>query len=128
MLPNKVGLIVVFVVETFESVKAQFTLLHFKLRRIRLVIIFATSHKVSVVFGLMWAIILDTFELLNSVRKDCMIPFLALRYSRVHINISNCSNVTPYIKVSVDESFDITTALDIPYIKLDNGHIGFLIT
>jgi len=65
---------------------------------------------------------------LNSARKGCVTPFpaiLALRYSRVHIGISNCSNIAFYVEVSVDKSFGITTALDIPYIEPDDGYVRF---
>jgi len=45
--------------------------------------------------------------------------------SRVHIETSNHSDIASYVKTSVDKSFGITTALDILYIKPDDGHIGF---
>ena len=80
------------------------------------------------VFVFVQATILDIFGPLNSAKKGCMTLFpaiLALRYSRVHIGTSNHSNVASYIEASVDEFFGITTTLDIPYIKLDDGYVRF---
>ena len=41
---------------------------------------------------------------------------LALREVWVHVSFSDCSNVTPYIEISVNKTFSLTATLGISYI------------
>ena len=56
-----------------------------------------------------------------------MSPFpaiLALRDSWVHIHTPNCGNIVAYIEAPVNEEFRIFTALYIPDVNPNDGHIG----
>ena len=61
----------------------------------------------------------DVLDILDSAEEGCVIPFLAifvLRYTKVHVCISNCSYEASYIEASVNQSFCFVTALNIPNI------------
>ena len=57
-----------------------------------------------------------------------MVPpltILALENVWVHVCSSNGSNVVAYVEASVDEHFDITATLYIPYINPNDCHVRF---
>lgn len=47
----------------------------------------------------------------------------ALWNTRVHRGASNCSNVSPKVKGSVDDSLSFGAILRIPYVNPDNSHV-----
>ena len=56
-----------------------------------------------------------------------MSPFpaiLVLRDSWVHVRTSDCGDIVAYIEAPVDEKFSIFTALNIPDVNPNDGHIG----
>ena len=77
-------------------------------------------------FRFVRTVVFHTFGLLDSTQKDRMSPLpavLALEDTRVYVYTSNSSDVAFYIKASVDQSFCLTTTLDIPDIYLNNGYV-----
>jgi len=46
-----------------------------------------------------------------------------LRNSRVHGSSPDCGDIITYIEASVDKEFSITSALYIPNVNPDNGHV-----
>ena len=57
-----------------------------------------------------------------------MTPFpaiLILQHSWIYVGSSNCSYKASYIKSSIDDFFCIRTALRVPNIDPDNGHVRF---
>ena len=74
------------------------------------------------------AVVLDTFGALYSAQESGMSPFpavLALRDSWVHVCSPNGSNVLSYVEAPVDEYLGISPTLNIPYVDLYYGHVGF---
>jgi len=54
---------------------------------------------------------------LNPVYKGGMPLFpivLALKYSQVHVHLSNSCDVASYVEASVDETFSLASTLDVP--------------
>jgi len=67
----------------------------------------------------MQSIILDTFQILSLASKHCMLLFPAvfvLGNARAHVHTLNNGDVAFYIETSVNETFSLATALNIPYI------------
>ena len=59
----------------------------------------------------------DAFGTLDSTRKCCMSPFLAvfaLRNARVHIGSPNGHNIVANIKAPIDKHFCIVATLGVP--------------
>ena len=57
-----------------------------------------------------------------------MSPFpaiLALGNTRVHVHSPDSCDVVTNIEAPVDKHFSILSTLYVPYINLDNGHVGF---
>ena len=70
--------------------------------------------------------VFNTFCLLNSAQKDRISPLLAvlvLKDTRVYFYIFDGSNVASYVEVPVDQSFYLTTTLDILDVHQNNGHV-----
>ena len=80
------------------------------------------------ILRLVRAIAPDTFGALYSAQESGMSSFLAvltLGDSWVHVCSLDGSDVLSYIKASVDEHLGVGPTLDVPYIDLYNGHVGF---
>jgi len=57
-----------------------------------------------------------------------MSPFpavLALRNPRVHVRSPDSSDVLFYIETLINEHFGVASTLNVPYVDLHNGHVGF---
>jgi len=122
-----VGLVVSYAVGTFERMRAWLALLGFQSRWVNFSISLAAPTEFSVVFGLVGAIAFDALGSLYSAREGGVTPFpavFALGNSRIHVCSSNSSNIVANIEASVNKHFSIVTTLNIPYIYLDNGHVG----
>jgi len=52
-----------------------------------------------------------------------LLAIFALGDTRVHVCSSDCSDVVAYVEASVDEEFCILTALNIPNVDPNYGHI-----
>lgn len=77
-----------------------------KIQRIGLKIYFKTLGKVVMIFDLMRSTILNILKALSLIRESCVSLLLAvfiLENTRIHIYISNSSNVASYIKGSVNK-------------------------
>jgi len=48
-----------------------------------------------------------------------------LRNSRVHGSSLDCGDIITYIEALVDKEFSVTSALYIPNVNPDNGHVYF---
>ena len=60
------------------------------------------------VFDLVRSIVFDTFRSLNSANKGNISPFLAvliLGNARIHVGLTNDSDMAFYIKVIIDKGF-----------------------
>ena len=117
-----------FAVGTLEGVGARIAFLGFQSRWIDFAVSFTTPTKLPVVFRFVRTIALYTFRSLNVTREGRMTPLpavLALGNSQIHICASNCCNVVTYIEASIDEHFSIFTALDIPDVDPNYGHVQF---
>ena len=58
--------------------------------------------------------------------KNGVVPFLAifaLRDIWVHVCTINCSNMSSYVKTSINETFSFRATLIILYINIDNSYI-----
>ena len=74
----------------------------------------------------MRTITLNAFSPLDSTRKCGVTPLpaiFALGDTCVHVCSSDCSDVVTYVEASVDEKFCVLTALHIPNVDPDYGHI-----
>ena len=68
----------------------------------------------------------NTFCFLNSAQKDRIFLLLAvfvLEDTRVHFYTFNGSDIASYVEAPVDQSFHLTTTLDIPDVHPNNGHV-----
>jgi len=95
-------------------------------RGISFLIHFAIPSKLMMVFSLVRAIALDILGVLDMVGHSCMSPspaILALRDASVHVGSSNSHNKPPYIEISVNKTFSLTSALNIPDVNPNNQHI-----
>ena len=48
---------------------------------------------------------------------------LTLWNTQVHVSITNCGDKAPNVEPPVDEALCFYTALSIPNVNLDNGHV-----
>ena len=74
----------------------------------------------------MWAIAFDTFDSLDSAQKSGMFPFpviFVLGDTWIYVSTSDSGDIATNIKVSVNEAFCFTSALNIPNIDPNDGHI-----
>ena len=120
-----VGLVVTPTVQIFKCVWVWFSFLCFELWRICFFVCFAAPSKFTVIFWLV-TIAFDALRSLDSARKHWMTPFptvFTLKYTQIHISTLNSSNILANIEASVNKSFSFTTALNIPNIYPDNGHV-----
>jgi len=115
-----IHLIVSTTVGALEGVRARFALLSLKSRGVSFSIHFATLPKLAMIFGFMRFVALDALGSLNIAGQSCVFPLpaiLALRNTRIHIGTLNGSDVLSNIEASVDETFSLTSTLDIPDVK-----------
>ena len=123
-----VSLMVSFAVGALEGVRARFALFSFKSRRIDFSVSFTTPTKFPVMFRFVWPVAFDAFSSLDSARECGMSPFPAvftLGDSRIHVRSSDRGDILAHIEASVNEKFGILSALHIPNIDPNDGHIGF---
>ena len=123
-----VSLMVPSTIRALEEVRARFTLLHFEMRWICLLISLAAPPEFAVVLGLVRVITFDTFSTLNSAWKGHMAPLpavLALQNTQVYVCATNSCNVLTNVEAPVDEHFGIAATLCILYIYPDNSHVRF---
>ena len=76
----------------------------------------------------MRSIIFDALGVLDPTESHCMTLLLAvftLRNTWVHICSMNHCDEAPDIEASVDQTFGLKTALDIPDINPNNRHVRF---
>jgi len=79
-------------------------------------------------FDFVTNIALDIFGTIHMIHKGTVALFpaiFALRDTQVHVCAIDCTNVTFYIKVPINEIFSFKATLSIPYINPDNSHIRF---
>jgi len=117
----KICLIVSMIIEALEGVRVRFALLSLKSRGVSFFIHFAIPPKLAMIFRFVRSIALDTLRSLNIAGHSCMSPLpaiLALRDIRIHIGTPNGSNILSNIETSVDETFSLTSTLDVPDVKL----------
>jgi len=65
---------------------------------------------------------------LNPAHKGSVPLFptvLALKYSQVHVHLSNSCDVAFYVKAFIDEAFSLASALDVPDVQPDDNHVQF---
>jgi len=115
-----VCLMVSMTVRALEEVRARFAFLSLKSKGVSFSIHFATPPKLVMIFRFMRSVALDALGSLNMVGQSCVSPspaILALRDARIHIDTPNGNNVLSNIEASVDETFSLTSTLDIPDVK-----------
>ena len=96
--------------------------------RVGFKICLVTSYYISIMFNFVRNIALDIFGTMHIIHKDSVILFpaiFALKNTQVHACTMNYTNMTFYIKVSINKIFSFKTALSILYINPDNSHIRF---
>ena len=97
-----VSLMIIFAVQAFESMRAQFTLFGFKTREVGLEVSFSMLGKMPVIPAIL-------------VLGDIWV-YICFLYS---------CNVASNIEISVDKAISFHTTLDILYIYSDDYHIRF---
>ena len=123
-----VGLVISFAVGALEGVRARFALFSFKSRRVDLGVSFTTPTDVPVMFRFVGPITFDAFGPSDSARECGVSPFPAvftLGDSRIHVRSSDRGDILAHIEASVNEKFGVLSALHIPNIDPNDGHIGF---
>ena len=109
------------IIEALEGVRVRFALLSLESREVSFFIHFAIPPKLAIIFRFVRSIALDTLGSLNIAGHSCVSPLpaiLALRDTRIHIGTPNGSNILSNIETSVDETFSLTSTLDVPDVKL----------
>ena len=125
---GRVCLMLAFTVGASERMGTRLVFLCFKSGRVDFVVCFAAPYKFSVVNGLMWAIVFDTFHPLYSTNTSSVTPFLAvftLGDAWIHVATTYSSNEPSNVKSLVNEEFGLRATLRIPYIDTYDGHVGF---
>ena len=110
----------------FERMWAQNAWFCFEVRGISLLIRLAILFILMMVFSLMRAIALDTPRALDTAWHGSMSPsptILALEDTWIHIGSSNSCDKSSYIKVPINKTFSLITALNIPNDNPNNRHI-----
>ena len=108
-----VSLVFSLAINVFEWMRAQFTLLSFQPWQICLEIGFVVLYEMLIILSFIRAIALYTSQILSLIWA-CVLPAVfTLRYSRVHISTSDCSNMSSYFKTPINKTFHIATTLDI---------------
>ena len=118
-----VGLIIIFIDRTFKRVWAWFC---FKFGWVNFEIHFVIPYKMSVMFTLVWTIILNVLQFLNLTSKSNMTLFLAvfaLGSTRIHVCIMNGHNIASNIEALVNQILSFLYTLGIPNIYLNNSYI-----
>ena len=111
-----------FTIGALERIRARFTLLGFKSRRISFIVSLATPTELSMMFQLVRAIAFNAFFSLNPARQGGVSPFPAIltkRDARVHVCTSDSGDEVSYVETPVNKHFHILTALNVPNINPD---------
>ena len=101
-----VGLMITFTDRIFKRVWAWFLLFCFKFGWVNSKIHFVIPCEMSVMFTLVWTIILNVLQFLNLTSKNSMIPFpavFALGGTRIHVCIMNGHNISSNIEAPVNQ-------------------------
>jgi len=117
---DRVSLVISFAIGILEQIRARFTLLSFKSRRISFVFSLTTPTELSMMFRLVRAVTFNVFCSLNPARQGGVTPFPAIltkQDARVHVCTSDSGDEVSYIKIPVNEHFHILTALNIPNVN-----------
>jgi len=130
MFPKQTQVGVCLVISTtvgaLEGMQTWFAFFCLEVRGISFLIHFTTPPKLMMVFSLVRTITLDTLGALDMAEYSHMFPLpaiLALRDARVHVGSLNSHNKPPYIEISVNKTFSLTSALNIPDVNPNNRHI-----
>ena len=121
-----VGLMITFTDRTFKRVWAWFLLFCFKFEWVNFEIHFVIPCKMSVIFTLVWTIVLNVLQFLNLMCKSSIIPFpavFALEGTRNHVCIMNGHNIASNIEASVNQILSFLYTLGIPNIYLNDSYI-----
>ena len=121
-----VCLVITSAVHALEEVWAWFPFFCFQSWGICFLIYLVALSKMSMVFGFVRTIALDAFCLLDSVQESHMPPFLAvlaLGHARVYVCLSDGNNIVFYVETSVNETFHLTSTLNISDVQPDYSHI-----
>ena len=122
-----VCLVIILIVDTFKYMRVQFSLFGFKTRRVHLKVCLVTLGKIIMVFNLVWSVTLNAPKVLEATSEGdiSLLPaVLTLWDSRIHIHISNGSNITTNIEALIDE-FGWRTTLYILNVNPNNSHVWF---
>ena len=125
---DRVSLMISLTIQILEWVRARFSFLCFKLRRVWFFIRLTTPSKFTLVLPFMGAITLNTFWSLYFAREGWMLPspaVFALRDTRISVSAPDCSDEAPDIEAPIDETLGFCTALSIPDINPYDGHVQF---
>jgi len=101
-------LMILFAVYTLEGVGARLALFSFKTKWVNLEVCFATPSKMTMMFGFVWTITLDTSRSLKTVHEHCMtlLPTIfTLGSTRVHISTPDSCDKASYIETSINDLF-----------------------
>ena len=107
-------------IETLEKMWAQITFFCFDTRGVSFLICLTTPPKLSIVFRLVRAIVLDAFGTLRMALHGCISPSPTVLVSGdvwIHISSTNSCNISSYIKAPVDKIFSLTATLNIPNVN-----------
>ena len=121
-----VYLVISMTVGALEGMQTWFVFFCLKMRGISFLIHFAIPPKLTMVFSLVRAITLDVLGALDIAGHSCMSPspvILVLRDARVYVGSSNSHNKPPYIETPVNNTFSLTSTLNIPDVNPNNQHI-----
>ena len=121
-----VGLMITFTDRIFKRVWAWFLLFCFKFGWVNSKIHFVIPYEMSVMFTLVWTIILNVLQFLNLTSKSNMTLFLAvfaLGSTRIHVCIMNGHNIASNIEALVNQILSFLYTLGIPNIYLNNSYI-----
>jgi len=117
---DRVSLVISFAIGALEQMRARFTLLGFKSRRISFVISLTTPTELSMMFQLVRAVTFNAFCSLNPARQGGVTPFPAIltkQDARVHVCTSDGGDEVSNVKTPVNEHFRILTALNVPNVN-----------
>ena len=80
----------------------------------------------SVMFTLVWTIVLNVLQFLNLISKSGMTPFsavFALGGTNIHVCIMNGQNIASNIEAPVNQILSFLYTLGIPNIYLNDSYI-----
>jgi len=74
----------------------------------------------------MWTTTFLAFSPMGPTSKDKVTPFptiVILRDTGIYVGVPYCSDIPITIEGVIDEHFDLSAILGIPYVNPDNGHV-----